>query len=101
MPLDPKAPTARPRATLAIVNARIIVSFPMTNSLFGNMQETSILSISAEHIEQTQLKAVPAPQAPHMSPSDAAFFIFTSVSTGLPSGVPIEHRDMVTAARAY
>lgn len=103
VPLDPEAPTARHRAILAVLDAHFIITSATTKHLFEAVEEITVLSISTDHANQLSQTepTTTSPETPHVRPSDVAFVMFTSGSTGQPSGVPIEHRAMVTAAASY
>lgn len=103
VPLDPEAPTARHRAILAVLDAHFIITSATTKYLFESVEQVVALSISDDHAEQLlhTETATTLPETPHVRPSDVAFVMFTSGSTGQPSGVPIEHGAMVTAAVSY
>lgn len=103
VPLDPEAPTARHRAILAVLDAHFIITSATTKYLFESVEQVVALSISDDHAKQLLHTgtATTSPETPHVRPSDVAFVMFTSGSTGQPSGVPIEHGAMATAAASY
>lgn len=101
VPLDPEAPTARHRAILAALEAQFIITSATTSPLLENLEEVVLLRVGADRFEELQTEMTTTLEIPHVRPSDVAFVMFTSGSTGQPSGVPIEHGAMVTAATAY
>lgn len=91
LPLDPSHPESRRQGIMAQVGADIIIGSPKTAALCEKMCANAIILddlFIAEKIQEGKLVNIPMRLC---SPTDVAYTLFTSGSTGVPKGVQVEH----------
>ncbi|CAG8122380.1 unnamed protein product [Penicillium salamii] len=100
VPLDPSHPTSRHEEILADVGANMILCTPNYTSRYSRVVKT-VIPISRETIKAYgSLKASPRGRA-QVQPSNMAYALFTSGSTGRAKGIIVEHRNVVSSIMAF
>lgn len=101
-PIDPYSPPARQRAIMERTGSRALV----VSSTAPPLDESAIpLNVSCISLDLDDLQAAGSTQVTELlpvdrDPSQLAYLIFTSGTTGLPKGVPITHMSGAMAMRA-
>ncbi|KAK9848977.1 AMP-dependent synthetase/ligase [Penicillium brevicompactum] len=100
VPLDPSHPTSRHEEILADVGANMILCTPNYTNRYSRVVKT-VVPISKETIKAYgSLKASPRGRA-SVKPSNMAYALFTSGSTGKAKGIIVEHRNVVSSIMAF
>jgi amino acid adenylation domain-containing protein len=100
VPLDPSHPTSRHEEILADVGANMILCTPNYTSRYNRAVKT-VIPISKETIKAYgSLKATSRGRT-QVKPSNMAYALFTSGSTGRAKGIIVEHRNVVSSIMAF
>ncbi|KAI0406424.1 hypothetical protein F4802DRAFT_96019 [Xylaria palmicola] len=111
VPIDPSFPAARKETILSGSGAKMILTSRQHCESFTSFEGPVLvldeLQVKLNGVEpcngaalpQAAAAAAPILEAP-VSPTQAAFILFTSGSTGTPKGHILEHRNLVSSLRA-
>lgn len=100
VPLDPSHPTSRHEEILGDVGANMILCTPNYTNRYSRVVKT-VVPISKDTIKAYgSLKASSRGRAP-VKPSNMAYALFTSGSTGKAKGIIVEHRNVVSSIMAF
>jgi amino acid adenylation domain-containing protein len=91
VPLDPAHPAARLAAILRDCDPATVVCTGSTAAALPD--GFPVLRLDAERDRLASASPQPPPQS--AGPHDLAYILYTSGSTGVPKGVPVEHRSVV------
>jgi amino acid adenylation domain-containing protein len=98
VPLDPGFPAERLRYMVEDSGAKVLVTQRApSDALFSGL--TLVRVCLDEHKDQIEQQSVD-PLPPLARPSNRAYVLYTSGSTGLPKGVEIEHRALMNFLRS-
>ncbi|KAJ5546688.1 hypothetical protein N7494_004273 [Penicillium frequentans] len=99
VPLDPHHPTSRHEEILADVGANMILCTPNYTNKYTRTVKT-VIPISKETLKAYgSLNSSKARQ--EVTPSNMAYALFTSGSTGRAKGIIVEHRNCVSSIMAF
>ncbi|KAJ1917141.1 hypothetical protein IWQ60_007877, partial [Tieghemiomyces parasiticus] len=96
VPIDPEYPEERIRYIIEDSKAALVLASYETQGCLGNTTCPKLLvSNVAETLSSTEVNAC-AFVAHHSEPTDLAYIVYTSGTTGQPKGVMIEHGSLVS-----
>jgi len=98
-PIDPYSPAARQHAIIERTGSRIL----LLSATASHVDQAAIpKNVQTLRVDIASLQFQPEVEMPAVEhrPSDLAYLIFTSGTTGLPKGVPISHESAATAMNA-
>lgn len=98
VPLDPTHPEARLRGLVEEVDASLVLCSPQYQQKASNFAK-DIFVVSNHSISQIETFITEPSASP--TPSNAAYVIFTSGTTGRPKGTVIEHGSICTSSIAH
>jgi amino acid adenylation domain-containing protein len=100
VPLDPSHPTSRHEEILADVGANMILCTPNYASRYNRVMK-NVIPISKETIRAYGSLKASARGRTQVQPSNMAYALFTSGSTGRAKGIIVEHRNVVSSIMAF
>nr|POF18067.1 nonribosomal peptide synthetase dtxs1 [Quercus suber] len=98
VPVNPDHPLARRQAPVAGLHAPLMLVSPATAGICENVP------LPVVHVSSSLLSTLPQPASPFrqaITPSNTAYTLFTSGSTGMPKGVVMEHPALSSSVRAH
>ena len=97
--VDPETPLERIQSVIDETTPPVILASPLTAKL---KFKTNARRITLSAVEMEKLPTgSPCHHNVDAKPSDAAFIIHTSASTGKPKGIVLEHRNVCTSMREH
>lgn len=110
VPLEPAHPDGRLRSIAELSGARLALAHPKLVSRLKGLLSTEVKVLDVQELAQTQTcpngkrRAQPISTqndtAAVLSPSNLAYIIFTSGTTGAPKGVEVSHRAVCSSITA-
>ncbi|OGE56404.1 hypothetical protein PENARI_c003G09293 [Penicillium arizonense] len=100
VPLDPSHPTSRHEEILADVGANMILCTPNYTNRYSRVVKT-VIPISKETIKAYGSLKAPSRGRTPVQPTNMAYALFTSGSTGRAKGIIVEHRNVVSSIMAF
>ncbi|KAL4967242.1 uncharacterized protein BDV14DRAFT_198344 [Aspergillus stella-maris] len=95
--IDPDYPSERKRMIVEDTGATFVLTSPAQATSITDIQVPAVL-ISPEYLHAMVSLERPGPRTT-VTPSNAAFIVYTSGSTGTPKGAVLEHRNLYAACR--
>ena len=99
VPLDPSHPDDRIKFILDSISASVVLCSRKTSEKFRALERINSFVVDETLTKKPQPFVAPVVKSP--SPSNAAYLIFTSGTTGLPKGTIISHRAFATGATEH
>ena len=100
VPLDPSHPTSRHEEILVDVSANMILCTPNYTNRYNRVVKT-VIPISKETIKAYGCVKASGRGRTQVQPSNMAYALFTSGSTGRAKGIIVEHRNVVSSIMAF
>ncbi|CAG8213563.1 unnamed protein product [Penicillium olsonii] len=100
VPLDPSHPTSRHEEILADVGANMILCTPNYTSRYSRVVKT-VIPISKETVKAYGSLKAASRAGTQVKPSNMAYALFTSGSTGRAKGIIVEHRNVVSSIMSF
>jgi amino acid adenylation domain-containing protein/non-ribosomal peptide synthase protein (TIGR01720 family) len=100
VPLDPHHPVSRHEEILADVGASMILCTPNYTNRYTRVVKT-VIPISKDTLKAYGSLNVSAKRRSEATPSNMAYALFTSGSTGRAKGIIVEHRNAVSSIMSF
>ncbi|KAJ5160376.1 Nonribosomal peptide synthetase 1 [Penicillium canariense] len=100
VPLDPHHPVSRHEEILKDVSANMILCTPKYTNRYTRAVKT-VIPISKETLKAYGARNVATKNRTKVVPSNMAYTLFTSGSTGRAKGIVVEHRNVVSSIMAF
>lgn len=100
VPLDPHHPVSRHEEILKDVGANMILCTPNYTNRYTRVVKT-VIPISKDTLKAYGSLNFPAKSRTKVQPSNMAYTLFTSGSTGRAKGIVVEHRNAVSSIMAF
>ncbi|KAJ5777393.1 hypothetical protein N7520_000639 [Penicillium odoratum] len=100
VPLDPHHPTSRHEEILADVGANMILCTPNYTAKYTRVVKT-VIPISKETLKAYGSINSSSKSRDQVTPSNMAYALFTSGSTGRAKGIIVEHRNAVSSIMSF
>lgn len=100
VPLDPHHPVSRHEEILKDVGANMILCTPNYTNRYTRVVKT-VIPISKDTLKAYGSLNVPARKCTKVQPSNMAYTLFTSGSTGRAKGIVVEHRNAVSSIMGF
>jgi len=101
VPLEPSHPESRIKYIIDNVGARLVLCSERYCEKFGDMLGVDTFVVDDSFLRRPQPNAPSGPAVMKPTPSNAAYLIFTSGTTGLPKGTVISHHAFATGATSH
>ncbi|KAJ6112792.1 hypothetical protein N7512_008116 [Penicillium capsulatum] len=100
IPLDPHHPTSRHEEILKDVNANMILCSPNYTNRYSRVVKT-VIPISKDTLKAYGSLNSASRVRQQVKPSNMAYTLFTSGSTGRAKGIVVEHRNCISSIMAF
>ena len=100
VPLGVQLPVARLQHIIRDAAARIVLADEQHMARLDSI-ETELLKIEPSFLRTLATSSIERSSTPQLQPSNAAWTVYTSGSTGMPKGVVLEHGSLCASATAH